>query len=151
MQGSDSGPRRPLFDAVPRLLRAAGAVGVAEPGARRRHAGGHRTLRVRRALAGAGGGAAGAARFPGAAGAGVSAAGVHTRSHTPGAVGPVVTGPAVRWRALTRRARRRLWVRIAHERLQWRRHQGWQSAAAFAGWLVVLWGVVWLAERAGMQ
>lgn len=46
---------------------------------------------------------------------------------------------------------RRLRARLAREARLWKRQQGSLWCVLLAGWLALLWGVVWLAERAGMH
>ena len=42
-------------------------------------------------------------------------------------------------------------ARLAREARLWQRQQGSLWCVLLAGWLALLWGVVWLAERAGMH
>lgn len=117
---------RPLPDGVPRLLRAVGGFDLAEQGARCRHAGGHRTLRVRRALAGAG------RRAPG--------------THVATGRGALRTS----LRQWARRIRRRALTTFGREAAAFRRNEGLTWLVLFGFWLLVLWGVIELAGRAGM-
>lgn len=68
----------------------------------------------------------------------------------PGAAVPAGPGAAGR-PVLRQRLWRCLRARLAREARLWQRQQGSLWCVLLAGWLALLWGVVWLAERAGMH